>query len=413
MNPPKVLLLGGNRSNVPSIRAAKAAGFTVIVVDPHADSPALTEADIALAADVREQARMLEFIDECGGVDGIVSMSEAGVESAAELSGRLGLPSISIAAASNARSKAQMRRLWAGSEFSVEFEVVRSETDALQAVERMGLPLVFKPDRSFGGSRGVLRVESKSEVSNAFHFAVDDGEPNTSVVIERVLTGSEHSCEVLLHNGECWVVSIGEKVKSDAPYRVDLSVRYPAALMAAQERSIEEMCTRATALLGLTHGAAHVEFAMTADGPVLFEIGARAGGGHTPQLVYAASGVDEFLEICRMACGCQPLRLHPVQGRGAEYRFLIFPPGQISGVTIPDEVRNHPDVIDVDVLVKPGTTLYPVRTVSDRAGFVVTHADHLSKACEIADWACARIVAEYTDGSSSSAMLCGDREVAH
>src|SRR5882724_793353 len=196
MSPPKVLLLGGNRSNVPSIRAAKAAGFTVIVVDPHSDSPALTEADIALAADVREQGRMLDFIDECGGVDGIVSMSEAGVESAAELSGRLGLPSISIAAASNARSKAQMRRLWASSEFSTEFEVVRSEADALQAVDRMGLPLVFKPDRSFGGSRGVLQVESRSEVSKAFHFAIDDGEPNTSVVIERVLTGSEHSCEV-------------------------------------------------------------------------------------------------------------------------------------------------------------------------------------------------------------------------
>jgi L-amino acid ligase C-terminal domain 2 len=172
------------------------------------------------------------------------------------------------------------------------------------------------------------------------------------------------------------------------------------------------MCQSAISALGLTRGAAHVEFAMTATGPMLFEIGARAGGGHTPQIAHAVSGVDEFVEICRMACGLTPMQLAPIARCGGEYRFLIFPPGQICSVSVPEEVRSHSGVLDVDSLVRPGDILGPIRTVSDRAGFVVTRGNTLLDACELADWACKKIVATYTDGSTSTALIpCPDTEV--
>lgn len=400
----KLLILGANRYNVLSIRAARAAGFLTLVADRNPGAPGLAEADIALPIDVTACDRILDVLQQKGGVDGIISLSEAGIRSAAYLSARLRLASISEAAAANATSKAAMRRLWASTEFSIEFAEVSSEEEAIEAAARLPVPLIFKPDRSLGGSRGVSRVEAREQVRAAFRFAASSGLPGSSVVIERCIAGSEHSCEVLIHNGECSVLCIGQKTKSEPPYRVDLSVRYPSRLTARQEEVIARMCTNAVSALGLTRGVAHIEFAYTSAGPLLFEIAARCGGGHTPQIAHSVSGVDEFVEACRIACGGNPSNFLPVRRQGADYRFIIFPPGRVASVCIPEEVFRHPGILDVGVTVQAGDEIQAVRSTSDRAGFVVTTARDAAEAAELADWACERIAVQYETGEVSCAM---------
>ena len=102
------------------------------------------------------------------------------------------------------------------------------------AVDRLGrFPLIFKPDRSFGGSRGVTRVERAEDVAGAFHAAQAGGLPDSDVVIEHCVEGSEHSAEVLIWKGKTSLLCIGQKIKSLPPYRVDVSVQYPAQLTPA------------------------------------------------------------------------------------------------------------------------------------------------------------------------------------
>ena len=162
----------------------------------------------------------------------MVSMAEVGVRAAANISAGLGLPSISEEAAANATSKGAMRRHWQGiGQYSADFEVVATLDEARLAVNRLRqFPLIFKPDRSFGGSRGVTRVERTEDVANAFHAAQAGGLPNSEVVIEHCVEGSEHSAEVLIWEGKASVLCIGQKIKSLLPYRVDVSVQYPAQL---------------------------------------------------------------------------------------------------------------------------------------------------------------------------------------
>jgi biotin carboxylase len=404
MREKRLLLLGGNRSNVPALRSARRAGFFTFVADPHPEAPGLLEADVALPIDVRDCSRIVDAVGRRGGVDGIVSMSEIGIGPAAHMSAQLGLTSISEEAAANARSKAAMRRLWASTGFSTDFAEVRTLEEAAQAVDRMGLPLVFKPDQSFGGSRGVSLVERREQIEEAFNFAVRSGLFEPSVVIERRVSGTEHSCEVLIYQGSVSVLCIGQKVKSPPPYRVDVSVQYPAPFSSEQEEAISRMCRAAIDSLGLTCGAAHVEFAYTADGPILFEVGARCGGGHTPAIAHATSGVDEFVEVCRMACGQAPLKFRPLRRAGADYRFLIFPPGHLREIHIGAEVQRHARVIDVDVTVKHGDEIFPIHTTSNRSGFVVTRGDDRAQAVNLADWACGQIRVSYDDGSTSTAV---------
>ena len=412
----RILILGGGRYNVPSIKAAREAGFTTLVADKNSEAPGLEAGDIGLPIDLNDCDALTSAVTEQGGIDGVVSMAEVGVRAAANISARLGLPSISEEAAANATSKAAMRRCWRQmGRYSVAFEVVHALPEARQAVQRLGqFPLIFKPDRSFGGSRGVTRVGAVDQVDAAFLSAQSGGLANSAVVVEQCVEGTEHSAEVLIWQGKTSVLCIGQKVKSLFPYRVDVSVQYPAALTAAQEQSVADMCQHAISALGLTQGVAHVEFAYTDLGPVLFELGARCGGGHTPQIAHHVSGVNEFVEACRMACGEAPHQFAPVSRRGADYRFLVFAPGIVAQVDIPESLRSDRDVLDVGVTVHPGDEIRPLRTTSERTGFLVTTGETLANAVARADRGCREICIGYADGTSRrAAELMEFKELAH
>ena len=395
----RLLILGGNRYNVASIRAAREAGFHAIVADRNPNAAGFAVADQAWPIDLVDVDGLQRAIADAGGIDGVVSMAEVGVKPAAELSARLGLRSITCQAAANATSKAAMRHGWASlGPFSTDFRVVRSEPQAREAIAQLGFPLVFKPDQSFGGSRGVSIVEHENESADAFAFAHAGGLKGSAVVIERRLFGSEHSSEVLIWEGRASLLCTSRKVKSPAPYRVDLSVQYPAPFTPEQQQQVETMCDRAVAALGLTTGVAHIEFCLTKDGPVLMELGARCGGGHTPQIAHHVSGVNEFVEYCRMACNLAPEIFRPVAARGADYRFIILPPGILESVEIPADLHAASNLIDVDVTFQTGDEIHPLRTTADRAGFIVSIGNDLADAARIADQAATRLRAHYVDG---------------
>jgi biotin carboxylase len=415
MSSKRILILGGGRYNVPSIRAVREAGFITLVADRNTDAPGLTVADHALAIDLNDCDSLIAAVNQLGGIDGVVSMAEVGVRAAAIISTRLGLSSISEQSAANATSKAEMRHCWQSlPEYSTEFEIVATPGQAEQAAHALGLPLIFKPDRSFGGSRGVTRVNAFDQIAAAFTTAKSGGLSNSDVVIERCIEGTEHSAEVLIWQGKTSVLCTGQKIKSLLPYRVDVSVQYPARLTPDRERSVSDMAHKAVNALGLTQGVAHIEFAYTNSGPVLFELGARCGGGHTPQIAHHVSGVHEFVEACRMACGIAPTQFTPTANRGADYRFLVFPPGEIDSIEIPPSVTSHDCVLDVGITLRPGNRIGPLHSTSDRAGFLVAIGENLDEAVACADRGCQQISIRYRDGSMHHASALSEfQELVH
>jgi hypothetical protein len=108
-----------------------------------------------------------------------------------------------------------------------------------------------------------------------------------------------------------------------------------------------------------------------------------------------------------MACGIPPDQFVPLDRRGADYRFLIFPPGELAGVSISDAVRNHKNILDVAVTSEIGDQIQPLRTTSDRAGFVVAVGDRREDAVCLANWACGQIAAEYPCGQTAHPYTLG------
>lgn len=390
----RVAVLGASRYNVPVLAAIREAGFSVLAIDGNPAAPGLAVADASAVADIRDAAALRTAIESAGSVDGIVTLGEAAVRSTAQVCRELGLPSISEEAAFRATSKAAMRRAWdAIPRYNVPWRAVQTEEDAIAAAGRF--PVIVKPDRTHGGSRGVTRADDRAQLAAAFAYAQSSGMSGDVIVEQFIESVSEHSAEVLIHEGETSVLCSGTKIKTRAPYRVDLSVRYPSEI---DDRVVNDMCARAIDAIGLTTGVAHIEFAWTPDGPRLLELGARCGGGHTPLLARHVSGVDEIVEACRLACGEPPRQLRPTYRRGGEYRFLAFSPGVIDEAIVPDDVREHPLVCDAEILGAKGAALRDVQTGADRAGFVVTFGETRDEAVEVADWAMGRMAVRYEDG---------------
>lgn len=393
----RVMILGASRYYIRSILAAKELGCEVLATDREPDSEGFRYADCHEAVDITDVPGSIAVAKKYG-IDAVVAVNDYGVSTAAAVSQELGLAGISPQVAEYATSKAWMRIKWQEAGVpSAAFRVVRTLDEAVHAAEELARwPLVMKPADSRGGaSRGVSKIDGPEQLRPALEFAqsfYDD----QSVVVEEFLDGIEHSIETITYEGETHILAISDKVKTPPPYRVDKSVIYPTIFTGEDREQIHRVARAAVRALGIEVGAAHVEMCSTRDGPKLFELGARCGGGGTPDpIVPFLTGIEMFKEVVRIALGEKPLRLTPLYTKGCIYRFLTPRPGTVKAIRGLEEVRRWPGILDCEVLVGVGQEVRQVRSGGDRAGFVIAGGETREEAIALADRAESSIVFEY------------------
>jgi len=404
---PIIVILGGNRYNLPSVQNLKDNGFYTIVIDKAPNSPCFQIADTFFVIDILDYDTIIETLLKFGEIDGVVSMAEVGIIPAAKITKYFHLKGQSETVALNVTDKGKMRDCWIKiPQHSVNFAIVNTLEDGEQALTNFHFPVIIKPTNSFGGSRGVMLIHSSEEFSDAFTNAKSGGNVNTEVLIEEAVVGREFSAEVLIKNDKTSVLCIGEKSKSDFPYRVDISVMYPAQLDNVIEIKIHKAISLAIQAVELKWGVAHIEFCLTKNNEIIFfELGARCGGGHTSLITKHVSGVDEFVEYCRMACGLQSLSFYPVYQKSAIYRFVIFDEGEVSEIIFPEEFKNDIRILDYEISVKKGDVIRPLIDTSARSGFFITLADEYQNALQLANDICQRIVIKYTNKIEKNARI--------
>ena len=104
-----------------------------------------------------------------------------------------------------------------------------------------------------------------------------------------------------------------------------------------------------------------------------------------------------------MACGYPPSQFTPIAARAADYRFLIFEPGVVERIELPDSLLADKHVLDAGLTVQVGDTIRPLHSTSDRAGFLVTIGETVHEAVERADQGCRAISIRYADGKTCHA----------
>jgi biotin carboxylase len=385
-----VLILGGSQCNKQLIETAQEAGYEVVVTDQNEDAVGLSLADTGVAVDITDVDGTLSVAREHD-VDAVIPINDFGVRTAAAVASELGLPGLPPDVAETCTDKAAMRRRWDETEQpQPSFFVTDTLEAGRDALADLDVPVICKPAKSRGGSRGVSIVRDRDRFDEAYEFAATAFDDDPRVVVENCVTGSEHSIDLIVVDGEAHPIAISDKEKSPPPYRVDESVIYPTEHENRDE--IARVAAEATLALRIEDGPAHVELAMTDEGPKLFEIGARIGGCATADpIIPALTGIEYFLEVVKQATGHEPDQLTPTYRRGVTYRFLTAESGTVESVTGLEAVRAMDGVCECQVWVSPGDEISGVQVGGDRCGSVVAAGETRADAYDLAQRAAEKV----------------------
>jgi biotin carboxylase len=380
----RILVLGASRYYIQSILAARKAGFFVIVVDKNPHAEGFKVADEYQVCDIIDSKAVLQVANKYK-IDGIIPLNDYGVPVAAYVSKILNLPGIDEQSAYWATDKAAMREQWVKMGVPCPQVLIgTSELEIIEAIEQIGFPCILKPAHGIGGgSRGVIVVNQESEVLNAIRFSQQFYSNKTTLVESFVISEYEHSAEVLIYDNQPHVIAIGDKIKTSLPYRVDKNVLYPTIIKGDRLQLLKTQIINAVKALNLNIGSAHVELASTKDGFVLFELGARCGGGGTPTIVHYSTQIDEFVESVRILTGDAPTQINPLRNLGCNYHFLTFKEGQVKSIEGLEMIKANPNVLDAEIFINSGDTIMPVKTGLNRSGFIIVGCETREAAYEI------------------------------
>jgi biotin carboxylase len=320
-------------------------------------------------------------------LDGVVTYSELLLRPQAQIAARLGLPGNTPEAVAVAQSKARQRLAFA--EHGVPapgFEVITSERDLAAAAARVGLPGVFKPSLG-AGSQGVRLVSTYAELIHSFTVARAEKtaflQSDEAYLLEEQMaleadgdSGYAAYCSVesLLSNGSAHHLALSDRLPLQHGY-VEEGVVLPSRLDPAAQAAVIDVADQAIRAIGLTCGAVHTEVALTAGGPRVIEVNARAGGP-LPTMFKAAAGYDYAADIGRSALGRQPAR-PPAFDQVALARFLPIPAGswRVAAQTPADQLlAAFPELLYVSPRFTPGQRVNRERSMH-LASFMVKAPD--------------------------------------
>ena len=295
-------------------------------------------------------------------IDGILSVaSDAAVPTICYVAEKMGLISNKYADALTATNKYEMRQAFYKNGVSSPQFVLGEDV----MPTHLKYPVIVKPtDRS--GSRGVLKVERKEDLSNAINRAKKESF-SAQAIVEEYISGKEVSVEAISYNGIHYILAITDKVTSGEPYFVELAHHQPSVLPDDIQEKIKLETLKALNALNVLYGASHTEIKITEEGEVyLIEVGARMGGGFIgSDLVQLSTGYDFLKGAIQISLG--------------EFEEPVFSEKKCSGIyflsketeSIKSIIENSDKYSEIVRAEITGKHLRNVESCSDRSGYFI------------------------------------------
>jgi biotin carboxylase len=331
---------------------------------PPAGEMVITRTPAELPAAIRSHAREHP-------VDGVLTFSDDVVELTAAVAADLGLLGQPVRTIANFRDKAVQRTALAAAGLPVPANVeITDPGQADAALAVVPLPAILKPTRGSGGTLAFV-VTERAQLAPVLAAGFGDAQRlggavdrDTAFILEGLIVGQRwHELDGLAPYVSVESVAVGGRYVhlgvTDrfplAPPVLETGMVFPSTLRADQLQRITEMTTTALRALEFEHGLAHTELMLTADGPVVIEVNARAGGA-LPYLFPLACGLDLTAIAGRAALGELP-EAAPQSTRHAVFAAPQHPLGtkvkQVEGI---DAVRRLPGVRAVIPLALEGSS---------------------------------------------------------
>ncbi|MFJ4815001.1 ATP-grasp domain-containing protein [Streptomyces sp. NPDC088801] len=376
------------------IGVAAEMGLRVVVATADSGDRRLSDAvraaaDSVLTVETNDQAALETAVLELHRAEpfeAVLPGSDIYVTATARVAAALDLPGLPVATVERVRDKSVMRAAVAEAGLRTpRFAQATTDAELRAAAERVGFPCVLKPV-ACSGSIHVSRADDLVQLTAAFQRLVTDPEPDMGklhehrVLVEEYVQGPEFSADgYVLESGEVTVVALSRTLLGPEPDFVELGHLTPALVDDATRKNVEAYVGDVIRAVGITSGPFHCELRLTADGPVLIEIGARLPGDRIVELLRLVTGVSLPRVTVALALGvgleaagafARPqaesagIRFFSAAGRSS-YRELTGWP----------ELQALPEVTETAVYFAPGETVPGVEDCRSRLGHALFTAD--------------------------------------
>ena len=386
-----LLIIGAGFGQVPAIKAAQALGLKAMVIDRNSSAMGMALADIALPIDIIDIDSSVAVARQYAVAGAITMQSDIGVPTVGAIVDALDLPGNGLAIAKRCSSKIETRRcLKMRGVPQPDFRVVTSEREALVAAQEIGFPCVIKASDS-SGSRGVVKVHSANQVSDAFAEARKFTRAN-EILVEGFVAGLEIGAQAFSVDGHCVSVLVHDDAISAPPYMIPRGHSFPSSLPRDVLTGVEQAVRACVDALGIVCGPSNVDIILDSQNvPFIIEVGARIGATCLPELVFHYTGIDWVQAAVQAAVGKSP-DLAPTCLRPCAAYILESPAdGVLKSISLPEDLRNHPDLLELEITANPGDPVSRFRKGSDRIGKVVTKGETREQADKLARDLCLAI----------------------
>ncbi len=304
-------------------------------------------------------------------IDGAFTVSEDAIEQTARATTALGLPGQPAGTVAAFRDKYRQRRLLAAAGVPVPaFAEVSDAASVAGALRTVPLPAILKPTRASGGALAYV-VSAPDQLPGLLaealgQVAATGGavEADTSFILESLLVGVDShpvpgfapyvSVETLADADTYHHIAVTDRFPV-APPALETGMMLPSCLPEAQRERLHEAATDALRALGFRHGVAHTELMLTAGGPRVIEVNARAGGA-LPYLFPMAGDLDLVVQAARLALGQAPQPAAHFRGHAVFLAPQHRVGQRVAAVDGLDEVATLPGVHAVLPVATGGTS---------------------------------------------------------
>ena len=335
---------------------------------------------MALHFDRPEQAADAVLRELGGRPDAVLAVDDAGLELAALVAERLGLPGNPAPAVRCTRDKLAFRMLLRAHGFPCpDFHHLPTGARLAELLPRLAFPVVAKA-RRLSGSRGVIRADDAEALERAVGWAgaiqarTDRDAAALGLVVEQFIPGAEYALDAMLEEGTLTVLALFDKPDPlDGPFFEETIYVTPSRLPRPLQDRIREEVARACRCAGLRTGPIHAELRVNEAGIWILEVAARSIGGLCGRVLTHFLGMSLEELILRHALG---ERVPAVDGRDAAGIMMIPIPrrGIYRGVAGESEARSVPGITDIAITVEPGQIVAPPPEGASYLGFIFSRA---------------------------------------
>jgi len=389
-----ILILGCGRMQIPALETARSMGLHVIAADgnPQAEGRHLPHEFLHInLVDSKGLLAAARRIHRERRLDAVFTAGTDFSIAVALIAETLGLPGHSLAAATLASDKAQMRKGFENSGVpSPPFAEIRFIDDVPAGIRRLPSPWVVKPVDSMG-ARGVQRIDEIEKLQEAVRLAGRYSRAKR-VLVESLIEGPEFSLDALVEKGRMIPCGIADRHIHYPPHFIEMGHTIPSRLPIRKQAALWDTFERGIRALGLSHGAAKGDIKLSPQGPVVCEIAARLSGGFMSGYTYPySSGVHPTESAIRLALGMGAgvpkanLRLICAE------RALIGIDGTVSAIEGVEEAARLPGVRNLFFRVGRGDKVNFPRSNVEKIGSVIATGSSHDEADECALRALRRI----------------------